>query len=73
MLRKAIYSVTILNIIFQIIYMTFGNLSKKWYIYFFYIFRVEYMLLSGVICFVDVDNHVNNKKHYERNKIFLFI
>ncbi len=49
MLRKTIYSITILNIIFQIIYIAFGNLSKKWHIYIFYIFRVEYILLSGIL------------------------
>ena len=51
MLRNTIYSITGINIIFQIIYMFFGNLSKEWFVFFFYVFRIEYMLLSGLIAF----------------------
>ena len=47
MIRKITYSITALNILFQIIYMLFGGTDK--YIYVFYVFRIEYMIFSGLI------------------------
>lgn len=57
MLRNMIYIMTIVNIFFQTVYMIFGTyttLELGKFIYVFYIFRTEYMLISGFIAFIDV-------------------
>ncbi len=55
MLRKIIKFITIINIIFQIIFSTVGSLktSEMGILkYVFYIFRPEYMVISGIVAFV---------------------
>ena len=55
MLRKIIKFITIMNIIFQIIFLTVGSLktSEMGILkYVFYIFRPEYMVISGIAAFV---------------------
>lgn len=55
MMRKVIYIITIINLIFQGIYMTVGKytMSEMTNIkYIFYIFRPEYMLISGIIAII---------------------
>lgn len=50
MFRKILYIITTINILFQIIYSIFGRCTKE-VIYVFYVFRVEYMLISGFVAF----------------------
>lgn len=55
MLKKILYAITIINIVFQIIYTTIGNITTTdlgMWIYIFYIFRAEYMIVSGVVAFL---------------------
>lgn len=52
MIRKAVYFLTIINILFQAVYMTFGSFTTSdlgKFIYVFYIFRPEYMVISGIV------------------------
>ncbi len=54
-MRKLLYIITLINICFQIVYMTFGRcvgieLTNLKYI--FYIFRPEYMIVSGIVAFL---------------------
>lgn len=52
MIRKILYVITIINILFQIVYMTVGKYTTSdsgvWK-YVFYVFRPEYMIVSGII------------------------
>ena len=52
MIRKVVYLITIINILFQVVYMTIGKYATSEIgilKYVFYIFRPEYMLVSGII------------------------
>lgn len=56
MIKKGLYLITILNILFQIVYTTLGKytqtelgVSK----YVFYVFRAEYMVVSGIVALLD--------------------
>jgi len=52
--RTIFYSATIINILFQVIYMTLGKYTTtdlRELIYIFYIFRPEYIIISGIIAF----------------------
>lgn len=54
-LRKLFYIVTIINIMFQIVYMTFGRhteIELGVFNYIFYIFRPEYFIVSGIFSFI---------------------
>ena len=54
MIRKVTYILTIINVLFQIIYMTLGSYTTSEIgilIYIFYIFRAEYLIISGLIAF----------------------
>ena len=51
-MRKILYSIILINICFQIVYLTFGrmvNIELTNFKYIFYIFRPEYMIFSGII------------------------
>lgn len=55
MIRKVIYTITIINILFQVIYMSLGKytMSEIGILkYVFYVFRTEYMVVSGLIAFI---------------------
>ncbi len=50
--RIIIYILTLLNILYQIVYMTFGRYMTSELgnlIYVFYVFRPEYMIISGLV------------------------
>ena len=51
MIKKILWVISLINICFQIVYMIFGKQTNG-FIYVFYVFRIEYMLLSGLISFV---------------------
>lgn len=54
MVKKTLYGITIINVLFQIVYMTLGKYTTSEIgklIYVFYVFRAEYMIVSGVIAF----------------------
>ena len=54
MIRKVVYLITIINIMFQVLYMTVGKFTTSEIgilKYVFYIFRPEYMIISGLIAF----------------------
>lgn len=54
-MRKVLYLVTMVNILFQMIYMSLGDhtTSELGILrYIFYVFRPEYMIVSGVIAFL---------------------
>lgn len=51
MFRKIVYSVTLVNILFQVVYSTIGKYTASdvgILAYIFYIFRPEYLLISGL-------------------------
>ena len=53
-MRKVFYLITIINIFFQVVYMTIGKYTTsemKLLKYIFYIFRPEYIIVSGIISF----------------------
>ena len=52
MIKKICYIITIINILFQIVYVTLGKYTTTElgkFIYVFDIFRAEYMIISGII------------------------
>lgn len=56
-MRRVPYIITAVNILFQIVYMTIGRktyteLGILYYI--FYVFRPEYMIISGIIVFFNL-------------------
>lgn len=54
MLKKVIYSIIILHMMFQVIYMTLGQHATSdlgALKYLFYVFRPEYLLVSGIVSF----------------------
>lgn len=88
MIKKLFFIITVINISFQIIYMTFGRcigieLTSLRFI--FYIFRPEYMLVSGIISFIVfiftiilliiniISIIVKSKKHIDINYIIILI
>ena len=55
MMRKVFYIITIINILFQAVYMTIGKYTTSEIgilKYVFYIFRPEYMIVSGIVAFL---------------------
>ena len=55
MMRKVFYIITIINILFQAVYMTIGKYTTSEMgilKYVFYIFRPEYMIVSGIVAFL---------------------
>lgn len=51
-MRKVFYIITIINILFQAVYMTIGKYTTSEMgilKYVFYIFRPEYMIVSGIV------------------------
>lgn len=55
MVKKVSYIITVINILFQLIYMTLGkyNMSEIGKLkYVFYVFRPEYMIVSGIFAFL---------------------
>ncbi len=56
-MKKIPYIFTIINIIFQIVYMTFGRLTYTelgWLTAIFIIFRPEYLIISGIISIINI-------------------
>ena len=54
MIRKVFYWITVINILFQVVNMTFGKYTTSElgiFKYVFYIFRPEYMVISGIVAF----------------------
>lgn len=55
-MKRAAYIITFINLMFQIVYSVFGRFTNtelgvlNWI---FYIFRPEYMILSGVIALIN--------------------
>ena len=54
--KKVVYLIIVLNILFQIVYSTIGRGYSNHFI--FYIFRPEYMLISGIIAFLVFIFHI---------------
>ena len=55
MMKKFLYIFTFINILFQIVYMTFGMYRQDELgvlNYIFCVFRPEYMVVSGIISFI---------------------
>lgn len=53
-MRKVLYLITVIHIIFQVVYVTIGRMTTKelgMLRYVFYIFRPEYMIVSGFVAF----------------------
>ena len=53
-MRKILYIITLINICFQIIYVLFGSYADTeltFLKYIFYVFRPEYMIISGIVAF----------------------
>lgn len=56
-MKKILYIFTIINIIFQIVYMTLGRLTYTelgWLTALFIIFRPEYLIISGIISIINI-------------------
>lgn len=54
MMRKVLCLITVINIMFQVVYATIGRMTTSKLgrlIYVFYVFRPEYMIVSGIIAF----------------------
>ena len=54
MIRKIFYLITIINVLFQVVYMTFGKYTTSEigiFKYVFYVFRPEYVIISGIVAF----------------------
>lgn len=55
MMRKVFYLITIINILFQVVYMTIGKYTTSEMgilKYVLYVFRPEYMIVSGIVAFL---------------------
>lgn len=53
MTRSILLIITIINMLFQFVYLTFGRVTELGiFIYVFYVFRPEYVIVSGVIAFI---------------------
>lgn len=53
MTRSILLIITIINMLFQFVYLTFGRVTELGiFIYVFYVFRPEYMIVSGVVAFI---------------------
>ncbi len=52
-MKKVLYIITCINLLFQIIYMTLGRILEMGNLkYVFYVFRPEYMVVSGLVAFI---------------------
>ena len=69
-MKQIFYTITVINILFQIIYMTFGTTVTSDNIYYiFYIFRPEYMIISGIVAFINIVIFISMLIYYKKCSI----
>ena len=59
--KNTVYIIILINIVFQIIYSTLGkNITSELgsLNYIFYVFRPEYLIVSGIIAFITLILHI---------------
>lgn len=63
----------IINLLFQVVYSTLGSIPGDDYIWVFYIFRPEYLIISGPISFAMLIAAVILLFKYRKDKSFIYI